>query len=175
MIDKFGLTLLTMFGVGRINKAPGTWASITTVLIYLFIFFYIDFKIVVLIFFTLLILSIFLIDKLSHHFKNKDPKEIVIDEFLGQSIPILVVYYYWDLICASECASGQPRYEITWILWIVVIGSFRFFDILKIYPINLIDKKFKNGFGVVFDDMVAGLYSAIFIYIYIRLFYFWAW
>ena len=124
MIDKFGLALLTMFGVGRINTAPGTWASITTVLIYLFIFFYIDFKIVVSIFFTLLILSIFLIDKLSHHFKNKDPKEIVIDEFLGQSIPILVVYYYWDLICASECASGQPRYEITWILWIVVIGSF---------------------------------------------------
>ena len=38
---------------------------------------------------------------------------------------------------------------------------FRLFDILKPFPINLIDKKLKNGFGVVLDDVLAGIFTAI--------------
>ena len=42
---------------------------------------------------------------------------------------------------------------------------FRFFDILKPYPINIVDKKMKNGVGVMLDDIIAGIYSTIVIYI----------
>ena len=54
---------------------------------------------------------------------------------------------------------------------IVSFLAFRFFDILKPFPINLIDKKMKNGFGVVLDDIVAGIYATIFLYIYSSLWF----
>jgi phosphatidylglycerophosphatase A len=48
----------------------------------------------------------------------------------------------------------------------IIIGFviFRFFDILKPFPINIIDKKIKNGFGVIFDDLLAGIYSGVTLY-----------
>ena len=51
---------------------------------------------------------------------------------------------------------------------------FRFFDILKPFPINIIDKKMKNGLGVVLDDIIAGIYTSITILIfsYVYAFYY---
>ena len=54
-------------------------------------------------------------------------------------------------------------YSISWIVLSFLL--FRFFDILKPFPINIIDKKIKNGFGVVLDDIIAGIFSTISIYI----------
>ena len=160
MIDKFGLALLSMFGIGHIKYAPGTIASFVTCMFYLLLIsIKVNFIFVIFIYIILLIYSIILIDKLSHHFKEKDPKEIVIDEFLGQSIPILYIY----LVIHIENAYGQLD-KIVLLIFLAFV-SFRFFDILKIFPINIIDKKMKNALGVVLDDIVAGLYSAIIIFI----------
>ena len=49
--------------------------------------------------------------------------------------------------------------EIKFIHWLIAFLLFRFFDIFKPFPINLIDKKVKNGLGVVLDDVVAGIYT----------------
>ncbi len=100
---------------------------------------------------VIFILSIYLIDSLKNFFSNIDAKEIVIDEFIGQSIPILSFYSFLE------------KENINMFI-IVVFASFilfRIFDIFKPYPINLIDQKLKNGFGVMLDDMIAGIFSSI--------------
>ena len=162
MIDKIGLVLLTLFGIGHIKYAPGTIASFVTCLIYYpLILIKINFIYLLIIFLILLIYSIILIDKLSHHFKEKDPKEIVIDEFIGQSIPLIFMSEY---IISSK--NPLPIF--------LAFFLFRFFDILKPFPINIIDKKMKNGLGVVLDDIIAGIYTSITILIfgYVYAFYY---
>ena len=162
MIDKIGLALLTLFGIGHIKYAPGTVASFVTCLIYYpLILIKINFIYLFIIFLILLIYSIILIDKLSHHFEEKDPKEIVIDEFFGQSIPLILMSEY---ITSSK--NLLPIF--------LAFFLFRFFDILKPFPINIIDKKMKNGLGVVLDDIIAGIYTSITILIfgYVYAFYY---
>ena len=142
MIDKFGLALLSMFGIGHIKYAPGTVASFVTCMFYLLLIsIKVNFIFVFFIYIILLIYSIILIDKLSHHFKEKDPKEIVIDEFLGQSIPMF--YIYLDI----HIENAYSQLDKIVLLIFLAFVSFRFFDILKIFPINIIDKKMKNALG----------------------------
>ena len=165
MIDKIGLSLLTMFGIGYFKYAPGTAASFITCLIY-YILWLSDFSLysnkIYLVFFLIIILfySIIIIDKLSHLFKKKDPREIVVDEFVGQSIPLVSFIFSAD--------TFVPIGEKTDNLIIFILLSFvlfRLFDIAKPFPINIVDKKMKNGIGVMLDDIIAGIYSTIVIYI----------
>ena len=158
MINKLGLAILTMFGIGY-KYPPGTIASFVTCLIYLvlIVIFEVNFYILWLIFFIVLVYSLVLIDKLSRHFKGKDPKEIVIDEFLGQSIPIITI---WG--SDSNVFGNEERY---FLFFLIAFISFRLFDISKPFPINIVDKKMKNNFGIVLDDVIAGIYSTIVVYI----------
>ena len=98
-----------------------------------------------------------MIDNLEGEFDEIDSKEIVIDEFLGQSIPILFFY-----IIFYEGSVSNTFFLI--IVFLSFVG-FRFFDILKPYPINYVDKNMKNGFGVVLDDLIAGFFTLIVLYI----------
>ena len=166
MIKKFGLPILTLFGVGYFKYAPGTAASFITCLIYFiltesaFSLGINKFYIVVFLIFVLFY-SIIFIDKLSPVFKKKDPREIVIDEFVGQCIPLIAILFRPnDFIpnCCTKEEFGSPGW-ITWILFSFIL--FRLFDILKPYPINIVDKKMKNGVGVMLDDIIAGIYSTI--------------
>ena len=165
MIDKFGKTFLTMFGIGYFKYAPGTAASFITCIIY-YILWIAEFSLhnnkIYLVCFLIIILiySITIIDKLSHLFKKKDPKEIVVDEFVGQSIPLMSFIFSAD--------TFVPIAEKTDNLIIFILLSFvlfRLFDIVKPFPINIVDKKMKNGVGVMLDDIIAGIYSTIVIYI----------
>ena len=97
MINKFGKALITMFGIGYFKYAPGTLASFVTCIIYYLllindligsIFYYL-----ILFLFLITIYSIISIDNLTSQFKKKDAKEIVIDEFIGQSIPLLFLSF----------------------------------------------------------------------------------
>ena len=105
------------------------------------------------------IYSSILIDKF---YRGNDAREIVIDEFVGQSIPLLTMINI-ELKLKLITTPFMDYPTETWILLSFVL--FRFFDILKPFPINLIDKKFKNGFGIILDDIVAGMFAAISIYI----------
>ncbi len=164
MIDKFVKTILTLFGIGYLKYAPGTAASIATCALWLLLYsFKINFLLLVFLYLILLFYSIILIDKLSKKFSEVDAKEIVIDEFLGMSLAVIPFYVYvaidekWNLI---DDFSGTI---------LVCFVLFRFFDIVKPFPINLIDKKLKNGLGVVMDDLIAGLFS--FLIVWITVFY----
>ena len=88
---------------------------------------------------------------------NKDPKEVVIDEFIGQSIPI----------CLYEIAhesSNDTNQTLTF--YFIMFILFRIFDIIKPYPVSYYDKNFKNSFGVIMDDVCAGLYVVAFFVLY---------
>ena len=187
--DKFLKAMLTMFGIGYSKYVSGTVASFVTCIIYfliymssfsqfnisLFLLFY-NPEYVVWFLIIITISSINLIndrsfrDKFVKLFKKReiadkisDPKEIVIDEFIGQSIPI-ISYYYFQFFVANDSFKNATIFFnlepfIPWIITSFIL--FRFFDILKPYPINIIDKKMKNGLGIMLDDIIAGIYSTI--------------
>ena len=154
MIKKINTLFVTMFGLGRIPKIPGTFGSLATVIL-LYVFFHILDLSPLLIFVFLIIIFVFSFKAVALHIKNndnKDPKEVVIDEFIGQSIPI----YMYEISHGTEKSSDEA---------IIFYGAcfilFRFFDIAKPFPVNFFDKKFKNSFGVIMDDICAGFYVVL--------------
>tara|TARA_Y200000002_G_scaffold164508_1_gene135740 strand:+ start:297 stop:797 length:501 start_codon:yes stop_codon:yes gene_type:complete len=158
MNKKIGKLIVTMFGVGLIKYFPGTFASAITACIYFILYIIkINYFILISLNFFLLIYSIWMINYLEGEFDEIDSKEIVIDEFLGQSIPILFFY-----IIFYEGLVSNTFFLI--IVFLSFIG-FRFFDILKPYPINYVDNNMKNGFGVILDDLIAGAFTLIVLYI----------
>ena len=154
MIKNFNILFVTMFGLGKIKIIPGTVGSLATIII-LYILFHTLSISPYLIFVGLIIISIYSFLAITSYIENrenKDPKEIIIDEFIGQSIPI----YLYEISHRTEKSPDEAIifYGICFIL-------FRFFDIKKPFPINFIDKNYKNSFGVIMDDVCAGLYVVL--------------
>ena len=160
MIKNINFLFVTFFGLGTIRYAPGTITSLITT-IFLFSSFHILNLSNSLILIILVIIFLYAFPAVTNYIKensNKDPKEVVIDEVIGQSIPI---YLY-------EVAHGTNKDFIEAILfYIYIFILFRFFDIKKPFPINFIDKKFKNSFGVIMDDVFAGFYVVLTLIIFI--------
>jgi len=135
-----------LFGIGFL-PIPGTMGSFITIIIYYLFYNYLN--IVFFVFFIVLVLfySFYFLNKtLNRSFLSSDPKEIVIDEFIGQSIPLL--------IC-----------ENNFLLIILSFLLFRLFDIGKPWPASYFDLKIKNATGVIMDDIIAGLYTFLIIYL----------
>ena len=154
MIRAFNYLFVTCFGIGSFRFAPGTITSFITI-IFLFSLFHIIKLPSDIILISLLLIFTYSFYAVSEYIKyndNKDPKEVVIDEFIGQSIPI----YLYEI---SHGTIKNPQETILIYLYIFIL--FRYFDIKKPFPVNYFDKKFKNTFGVILDDIVAGLYVVL--------------
>ena len=139
---------------GYIKLIPsGTFASFLSIIILFPIVEYkiISLQIFVAIFVVILLLSLFFINKFSAHTQSHDSKIIVIDEFLG----IYLILLFYD----------QIKIINPYVTMMLIFILFRFFDILKIFPANIIDKRLKSAFGVILDDLIAGLYTIIILYI----------
>ena len=154
MIKTFNTLFVTMFGLGKIPKIPGTFGSLATVIV-LYIFFHVLNLSSDLILIGLIVIFIFSFSAIAAHIEdneNKDPKEVIIDEFIGQSIPI----YLYEISHGSEKSDNEAIifYGVCFIL-------FRFFDIAKPFPVSFFDKNFKNSFGVIMDDVCAGFYVVL--------------
>jgi phosphatidylglycerophosphatase A len=154
MIKVFNSLLVTMFGLGKIKFIPGTFGSLATTifLFYLFHTLNISSNIVLIGWIIIFIYSFYAISTHTKDSKNKDPGEIIIDEFLGQSIPIYLYEISHETIKDSD--EAIIYYTIFFIL-------FRYFDIVKPFPVSFFDKNFKNSFGVIMDDICAGLYVVL--------------
>ncbi len=154
MIKTLNYLIVTCFGIGSIRFAPGTITSlITTVFLYsLFHIINLSNSSILIILLIVFIYSFYAVAEYIKYNENKDPKEVVIDEFIGQSIPI----YLYEI---SHSTSKDSTEAVLFYLYIFIL--FRFFDIKKPFPINFLDKKFKNSFGVIFDDVIAGLYVVL--------------
>ena len=154
MIKTLNYLFVTCFGIGSFRYAPGTITSLVTT-VFLFSLFHIINLSSNIILFILVLIFIYSFYAVSNYIKdndNKDPKEVVVDEFIGQSIPI----YLYEV---SHGTIKDPQEAILFYLYIFIL--FRYFDIKKPFPVNFFDKKFKNSFGVIFDDVVAGLYVVL--------------
>ena len=154
MIKTLNYLFVTCFGIGSFKFAPGTITSlITTVFLYsLFHIINLSNNSILIILLIIFIYSFYAVSEYIKHNENKDPKEVVVDEFIGQSIPI----YLYEISHGTEKDSQEA---ILFYLYIFIL--FRYFDIKKPFPVSFFDKKFKNSFGVIIDDVVAGLYVVL--------------
>ena len=139
----------TLGGIGMMPIAPGTFGSITAWIIFVYLSHFtsmINMLILTILFF---IFSIWICSEASKDLENKDHKSIVIDELVGMWIALLPV-----LVIANS------QFERT-VYALAALILFRFFDILKPFPISYFDKNYKNGFGIVIDDVISGLIAII--------------
>mgnify|MGYP001182689983 FL=1 len=140
----------TLFGIGYSPIAPGTIGSIFSIVFLYFLIKFVSYSFLVIIFLIILFTSLKLIEKYSNLLKSHDSSTIVIDEFLG----IFLIILFYDYL----------KFSNDFIMFLFILILFRFFDILKVFPINWVDKNIKNSFGVVLDDLLAGVYSIIVLY-----------
>jgi len=158
-MKKINVLISTFFGYGYLTKIPGTVASaVTTVFIYIAyeILEYTNIKFSLIIFIFLFFYSFYAVKDAESEFKSKDPRQIVIDEVLGQSMPLILLLYL------NQTNQINLYVEVYYIL---SFFFFRFFDIFKPFPVSYFDVKYKNCFGIIMDDVIAGLYSMILIYL----------
>jgi phosphatidylglycerophosphatase A len=147
MLAKF---FATFFYVGLIPKAPGTFGTLAGILVIYPVFYSLSFFQ-----FQYLIYSVFLLGTVAtrvymEKVQRDDPKEVVIDEVVGVWICIAISHFF------------LPNLSQT-LLFLFSFIAFRFFDIVKPFPISFVDKKMKNALGVMLDDILAGIFAAFFI------------
>ncbi len=158
-MKKINVLLSTFFGYGYLTKIPGTVTSaVTAIFIYIAyeVLGYTDLKFSIIFFGLLFFYSFYAVKDTESEFKNKDPRQIVIDEVLGQAMPLIL------LLHLNQNNQLSLPIEIYYVLSFIF---FRFFDILKPFPVSYFDKNHKNYFGIIMDDIMAGLYSMILIYL----------
>ena len=154
MIKTLNTLFVTMFGLGKLPKIPGTFGSFATIIILYILFHTLNLS-SNLILIGLMVIFIFSFLAVESHIKdseNKDPKEVIIDEFIGQSIPI----YLYEISHGTEKSADEAI-----IFYCICFVLFRFFDIAKPFPVSFFDKNFKNSFGVIMDDVCAGFYVVL--------------
>jgi phosphatidylglycerophosphatase A len=158
-MKKINVLISTFFGYGYLTSMPGTVASfVTTIFIYIAfeILDYTDLKFSLILFAIVFFYSFYAVKDAESEFKKKDPGQIVIDEVLGQAMPLILLLYLNQ--------TNQISLPVE-IYYIISFFIFRFFDIIKPFPVNYFDKNFKNYFGIIMDDIMAGLYSMLLIYL----------
>ena len=148
MFKKFNLLFVTFFYIGKIKYAPGTFASLVTCLVFLLLISIFNFLVIFLITLTIFCYSFVAINNSFDEFRSEDPQEIVIDEVVGQMLPLLAIPIYetlYPLPTMYYCVSA-------FIL-------FRLFDVWKPYPISYVDNNIKGSLGIMLDDILASIYS----------------
>jgi phosphatidylglycerophosphatase A len=144
--------IATFFYVGYLPVAPGTWASLATTALVYFIspYWQAPVYIQLVIIFVVFLLGIPAASQAEKHFDKKDPRPCVIDEVAGQMISLLLIPHSIVLYAAG-------------------FFIFRFFDILKPFPIKHLEKA-PHGLGIMIDDVAAGLYSLALLHLLIYIF-----
>lgn len=138
----------TGFGSGFIPIAPGTAGAIVALLLWYIGYLYINTTILTLITFALIISTTFIgvwTSNIMEKYWGEDPRAVVIDEYVGTWIPLLV----------APCGNN------TWRLALVGFSLFRVIDIFKPLGCRWVDQNIKGGWGVMLDDVLAGTYALV--------------
>jgi len=145
---KLNKKIFTLFGIGFL-PISGTMGSLVAVFFYYIFYNYLNLlSFIFFIIFIFFFFFFFLNKSINKSFSSSDPKEVVIDEFIGQSIPLI--------LC-----------ENNFFLIILSFLLFRLFDITKPWPASYFDLKVKSASGVLMDDIIAGLYTFFIIYLWV--------
>jgi len=129
------------FGSGLAPKAPGTFGTLAAIPVYLLMQ---DLSLVLYLALTIIafIVGIYICQQSADWLGSDDPSAVVWDEIVGYLVTMIAAPQSW--------------------LWVFIgFVLFRLFDILKPWPISVADKKLHGGFGIMFDDVIAGVFAAI--------------
>lgn len=140
-LNHWSLWVATGGGLGLLPHAPGTWGSIGAIFVYLLLC-WLPWWAYSVIFTALLLLGTAATAQAGQRLPEHDDSRIVIDEILGMLLTLV-----WLPQTAAGLASG--------------LILFRVFDILKPFPIRTIDRRLHNAWGVMLDDLLAGLFAAV--------------
>ena len=144
-LREISVLISTSFGLGYLTKFPGTLASILILAPFWHIKKNVEFNYIIFFLMIFILISFVIVNFALKSLKEKDPKCIILDEYIGQSIALMF------------CNETIKDYIIAFIL-------FRIFDILKPFPIIFFDR-IDNSFGVIMDDIVAGLIAGLIIFL----------
>ena len=147
-MNKISQIFSTLFFIGYVKWAPGTFGSLFSLIIIIFLHNIVHKNEFIILFVCILLMATICIKIYSKSVNKHDAKEIIIDEFLG--IYLIIIFSYDFKIFNNE-----------FVKILLILLFFRIFDILKPFPANWIDKNMKNSYGVILDDIVAGIYTII--------------
>ncbi|WP_320414802.1 phosphatidylglycerophosphatase A family protein [Neoehrlichia mikurensis] len=146
----------TWFGCGRVTAMPGTIGSLASVVFMPIVMINSIYGIIISL--VVLFLGFWSIPQyLAHNSKIDDPKEVVIDEVLGQLIAFTLIILFIENNNKSILQNKLNYISIFFISFIL----FRFFDIIKVWPINIVDKNIKGALGIMLDDIIAAIMSIV--------------
>lgn len=129
-------------GSGAAPYAPGTFGTLAVIPLYLLLVSYLTWPIYAVVVTLMFFLGVWLCDRTEKDIGTHDHSGIVWDEFVGYLVTMFYAPAGW--------------------LWIIIgFFLFRLFDIWKPYPIRQLERRYRNGFGNMIDDVVAGLYAGI--------------
>ena len=160
MLNKLALIIATFFGSGLAPKAPGTMGSLATLPMAFLIAYFFGRNGILVAVFIVFFIGYWATNQLTKNSDEKDPSKVVIDETAGQlmSFALVANYLQGDLSVKSLIA------------YFIGFGLFRFFDIVKTGPVKWADSKIKNAWGVMLDDVFAGIFASIvLLLIYVRI------
>lgn len=138
--------LATWFGSGLINPAPGTWGSLAALPFGVALFHFCGLAGLAIGIIAVTLIGYWAADQFEKETGIHDGKMVVIDEVAGQWIALLPAFYFFGPSLIMIALS---------------FAFFRFFDILKPWPVSYFDQKIENAIGVMGDDVVAGIYAAL--------------
>ncbi|MDR2353837.1 MAG: phosphatidylglycerophosphatase A [Deltaproteobacteria bacterium] len=141
--------LYTCFGLGLLPKAPGTFGTLLGIPLYFLLILFFDLKIFILVTIIVFFLGWWLCMKAEKELGTHDDHRVVIDEVLGYLVTMVPF----------------PALPVLPLAWLWGFFLFRFFDILKPGPVGYADRNIQGGFGVMFDDLLAGLFAWIVLFL----------
>lgn len=148
-MTKIPKIIATCFGIGYFPVAPGTFTSFAVVLLYKFFLYKLEWPYFLLLVLILFFSGVMISTRIAAELKSKDPRIIVVDEAAGQ---LLILF------------NMNP----SWFNVLLAFFLFRFFDIIKPYPIKKVEN-FPRGWGIMMDDIVAAVFGGILINVYLLL------
>lgn len=152
MKKKICYFISSLFNVGFLPKAPGTYGSLFSFIFIVPISYYFGVSGIVLFSAFCFLLGCFTSNEVLKHTEH-DPGFIVIDETVGQTISFVFIGEFLKYNTSA------------WLFYVLGFILFRFFDITKPFLIGIADKKIRNAFGVMLDDVIAGIFAGLTLYL----------
>lgn len=138
-MDRLFMSIATGLGLGYAPFAPGTFGTMLALPIY-FLLRHLPLPLYLAVLAALIIIAVLAAGAAEKILDRPDPGEVVIDEVVGMLVAMIAI----------------PAHPLAWLL---AFGLFRFFDIVKPWPVGYLDRHFHGGMGIVLDDLAAGLYA----------------
>lgn len=137
------------FGAGLLRPAPGTWGTLVAIPIFLLLSYFSP-LVYILVTLVVSVAGIWICGQCAEDIGEHDHGAIVWDEIAGFLVTMTLV-------------------EATWLNILLGFALFRCFDIVKPWPIGYVDRKVRGGFGIMIDDIIAGLFSLIILHLILKL------